>query len=172
MNNKLITSILALFIIFSIVLVLIIKGSDSFKPLDFQYFNYSNLNESFQNEIENSLKQNKPFFLVVINQLGCPTSLDNEVYLLNEYKDLEDLFVVFIGDDADYLKTKGLNLPYIHFNSIDDLFSSGVPPSNPFSLVMDYNFVYNFWVTDNNKPHNMNLRKSVYEFKSTFKSLN
>ena len=126
--------------------------------------------DSARTKILNAYKGNGVFAITFLNELGCLSCIQNDIVSLNTIDDdiKDKLIIVGISRDKDYFKNLGLQFEYIHFNHLNDIYKEKIPIGNPFTIVVDKNFVYDFNLTNTSKPHSKKLRMSYYDYLSSY----
>jgi len=138
---------------------------------ELENYGLDHFKESARIKILNNFKGEGVFAITFINEMGCMSCIRDEIQSLNNNVSLnEKLIVIGISSKEDYFQNLGLNYEYIHFTHLDDVYKEKIPIGNPFTLVLDKNFVYNFDLTNTSKPHSIEMRQAYYEFlKAYFK---
>lgn len=126
--------------------------------------------DSARTIVINAYRGEGVFAITFLNELGCLSCVQNDIESLNVIdKDIKDkLIIVGISRNKDYFKNLGLKLEYIHFNHLNDIYKEQIPIGNPFTIVLDKNFDYDFNLTNTNKPHSKKLRMSYYDYLSSY----
>lgn len=123
------------------------------------------MKETARDSILNKAPSEGMFGLVFINQNGCLMCVKHDVTIINEKKELQKrIVIIFIGYDSEFLTGLGAEFEFLTFTSLDEIYGNPIPLGNPFSVLLDKNFVYDLNITDTSKPHSERLRKSHYNF--------
>ena len=133
--------------------------SDSYKSFNFEknlQFNYDALNNITLEGVQ---------FITFINQNGCSSCITSEIKILNQkYFELQDrLHVIYVGSNPDFLKDKGANFNYNSITSLSDILITDPHIYNPFTIILDNNFIYDLRIVDPAKPFSEQFSKSYYQ---------
>jgi hypothetical protein len=168
MTSKIIITILV--ILNGFLLYKISTKETSVEPIKTSLYELENYGlEHFQDSarvnILNSYKGKGVFAITFINEIGCFSCIQNEIESLNNSMEMQEkILVIGISNNEDYFRNLGLNYEYLHFSHLDDIYEQRIPIGNPFTLVLDKNFVYDFNLTNTNKPHSKEMRNAYYGF--------
>ncbi|MEQ8578709.1 MAG: hypothetical protein RIC57_05380 [Balneola sp.] len=132
---------------------------------ELENYGLEHFQDSARIKILNNYKGEGVFGLTFINEMGCFSCIQNEIILLNNNTDLQEkILVIGVSNKEDYFRKLGLNYKYIHFSDLGDIYKKRIPIGNPFTIVLDKNFVYDFNLTNTSKPHSKEMRKAYYGF--------